>query len=65
MYPKLSVIVPVYNGEKFLHKCLDSVINQTYKNLEIICIVDGATDSSADIIKEYMQKDNRIKLIEQ
>ena len=62
---KLSVIIPVYNGEKFLHKCLDSVINQTYKNLEIICIVDGATDSSADIIKEYMQKDNRIKLIEQ
>lgn len=63
MYPKLSVIVPVYNVEKYLKKCLDSILNQTYKNLEIICVYDDSNDSTVEIAKEYVQKDSRIKLI--
>ena len=59
----ISVIVPVYNVEKYLSKCLDSIINQTYKNLEIICVDDGSTDSSPMILEEYAQKDSRIKII--
>lgn len=62
---KISVIIPVYNVEKYLSRCLDSIINQTYKNLEIICIDDGSTDTSAQILKEYAQKDSRIKIITQ
>ncbi len=60
---KISVIIPVYNVEKYLPKCLDSLINQTYQNLEIICIDDGSTDTSPQILKEYAQKDSRIKII--
>ena len=60
----LSVIVPVYNTEKYLRECLDSVINQTLKDIEIICINDGSTDRSLDILKEYALKDNRIKIID-
>lgn len=56
----VSVIIPIYNTEKYLHKCLDSVINQTYKNLEIILINDGSTDNSQLIINEYQKKDRRI-----
>ena len=55
--PKISVIIPVYNVEKYLQKCLDSVINQTYKNLEIICINDGSPDNSGKILDEYAKKD--------
>ena len=61
----LSVIIPVYNVEPYLEQCLDSVINQTYKNLEIICINDGSTDNSLKILEKYQKKDNRIKLINQ
>ncbi len=57
---KISVIVPVYNSEKTLEKCLDSIIEQTYSNLEIIIINDGSKDSSDKIIKEYEKKDSRI-----
>lgn len=60
----ISIIIPVYNVEKYLHTCLDSVINQTYKNIEIICINDGSTDSSLKILNEYKQKDSRIKIID-
>ena len=63
MYPLISVIVPVYNVEDYLRKCLDSIVNQTYKNLEIILIDDGSTDNSGKICDEYAAKDNRIKLI--
>ena len=63
--PVISVIVPVYNVEKYLSKCLDSIINQTYKNLEIICVDDGSTDSSPMILEEYAKKDTRIKVVEQ
>lgn len=59
----ISVIVPVYNAEKYLDVCLDSIINQTYKNLEIILIDDGATDKSGSICDEYAKKDPRIKVI--
>lgn len=61
--PKVSVIIPVYNVEKYLKQCLDSVINQTLKDIEIICINDGSTDTSGTILKEYAQKDSRIKII--
>ena len=63
--PKVSVIIPVYNVEKYLRECLDSVVNQTLKEIEIICVDDGSTDSSLDILKEYACKDNRITVITQ
>lgn len=61
----ISVIIPVYNVEKYLHECIDSVINQTYKNLEIILVDDGSTDSSGEICDEYIEKDDRITVIHQ
>lgn len=61
--PKISVIIPVYNVEKYLHECLDSVKNQTFKDIEIICINDGSTDNSAQILDEYAKNDPRIKVI--
>lgn len=63
--PKVSVIIPVYNTEKYLKECLDSAINQTLKDIEIICVNDGSTDSSWHILKDYEVRDNRIKLIDQ
>ena len=60
---KVSVIVPVYNVEKYLAECINSIINQTLKEIEIICVNDGSTDSSLDILREYEKKDNRIKVI--
>ncbi len=62
---KISIIIPVYNVETHLERCLESVINQTYKNLEIILVNDGSTDASGQICEEYSKKDNRIKLINQ
>ena len=62
--PKISVIVPVYNVEKYLSECLDSIVNQTLKEIEIICVNDGSTDSSLSILKEYASKDTRIKIID-
>ena len=59
----ISIIIPVYNVEQYLGKCLDSVISQTYKNLEIILVDDGSTDNSGKICDEYALKDNRIKVI--
>lgn len=59
----ISVIVPVYNVEKTIRKCLDSILSQTYKNLEIILVNDGSTDNSGDICKEYYKKDSRIVMI--
>ena len=63
--PKISVIIPVYNVERFLKKCLESVINQTLSDLEIICINDGSTDKSLSILNSFAQKDNRIIVINQ
>ena len=62
--PKISVIIPVYNVEKYLSECLDSVISQTLKDIEIICVNDGSTDNSLQILKEYASKDIRIKIID-
>ena len=62
---KASIIVPVYNTEKYLKKCLDSLVNQTLKDIEIICINDGSLDNSLQILKEYEKKDNRIKIVNQ
>lgn len=61
----VSVIVPVYNVEKYLAKCLDSIISQTLKNIEIICVNDGSQDNCGEILKSYSNKDNRIKVITQ
>lgn len=61
--PKLSIIVPVYNVEKYLGGCLDSLLNQTLKDIDIICVDDGSTDNSAQILKEYAEKDKRIRII--
>jgi len=63
--PKISVIIPIYNSEKYLKKCLDSVIKQTLKDIEIICIDDGSTDNSKEILREYAKKDKRIVILEQ
>ena len=63
--PLISVIIPVYNVENFLHDCLNSVISQTYTNLEIILVDDGSSDKSGEICDEFAQKDNRIKVLHQ
>ena len=59
---KISVIVSVYNVEKYVKKCLDSILNQTYENIEIIIVNDGATDNSENICKEFVENENRAKL---
>ena len=62
--PLVSIIVPVYNAEQFLPKCLDSLINQTYQEIEIICVNDGSQDASLDILNNYARQDLRIKVID-
>lgn len=61
--PKVSVIVPVYNSSKYLRECLDSILNQTLKEIEVIIIDDGSTDESISIISEYEDKDERVKAL--
>ena len=61
----ISIIVPVYNVEKYLPQCLDSLIGQTYRDLEIICVNDGSTDGSLAILEQYAAKDDRIKVVSQ
>ena len=63
MPPKVSVVIPVYNVEKFLHRCVDSVLNQTYNNLECILVDDGSSDKSPSICDEYAHLDNRVVAI--
>ena len=63
--PKVSVIIPCYNVEAYLAECLDSVINQTLKDIEIICINDGSKDSTLEILQNYKEKDERVVLISQ
>lgn len=60
---KVSIIIPIYNVEQYLAQCLDSVINQTYKNIEIICVNDCSLDNSFRILDEYSKNDKRIKII--
>ena len=61
--PKLSVIVPVYNTEKYLSKCLDSILNQTLRDIEVIIVNDGSTDNSQQIIDDFAKRDTRISFI--
>ena len=63
--PKISVVVPVYNAEEYIKESLDSIINQTLKEIEIICVNDGSTDNSLQILKQYAAKDNRITILSQ
>ena len=62
---KVSIIIPVYNVEKYLAKCLDSIINQTLKDIEIICVNDGSTDNSLEILTDYAISDSRVIIINQ
>lgn len=62
--PIVSVIIPVYNVEKYLTQCLDSVLGQTYTNIEVICVNDGSPDNSIDILRKYERDDSRIKVLE-
>ncbi len=62
---KVSVIVPVYNVEKYLRKCMDSIVGQTFRDIEIICIDDGSPDGSINILNEYAEKDTRVKIVRQ
>ena len=62
--PKVSVIIPVYNVEKYLRECLNSVLSQTLEDIEVICINDGSPDNSIDILREYASKDKRIIIID-
>ena len=64
-YPDISVIIPVYNVEKYIARCLDSVINQNFLNIEINCINDGSTDRSLFILRDYAAKDSRIRILNQ
>ncbi|MGI2030314.1 glycosyltransferase family 2 protein [Endozoicomonas acroporae] len=61
----ISIIIPMYNTEKYLSKCLDSIINQTYRNLQIICVNDGSSDNSLTIAQSYARKDSRLIVIDQ
>lgn len=60
----ISILVPIYNVEKYLHQCLDSLQAQTFSNFEVICINDGSTDGSRQIIQEYLDKDERFTVID-
>lgn len=63
--PIVSIIVPVYNVERYLRQCLDSLVNQTYQNNEIICVDDGSTDASSEILTEYALKNSKVRVIRQ
>ena len=63
--PKVSVIIPVYNVDQYLSQCLDSVVNQTLEDIEIICVDDGSTDNSLKILMEYAEKDSRVIVLRQ
>ena len=61
--PKISIVIPCYNNAQYLKRCLDSAINQTYQDIEIICIDDKSTDNSLEILHQYTEKDPRIKVL--
>ena len=63
--PMVSVIIPVYNVEPWLCECLDSAVRQTLREIEIICVNDGSTDASTEILREYAEHDSRIQIISQ
>lgn len=57
------MIIPIYNGEQYIDKCLESITNQYYQNLEILCVVNGSTDASEKMIRAWMERDDRVKLL--
>ena len=61
---RISVIIPIYNGEKYIREAVESVCRQPYHNLEIICVNDGSLDKSSEIVREIANNDGRIKLLE-
>ena len=63
LLPKVGLIVPIYNVQKYLAECLDSLLNQSYENLEIVLVDDKSTDSSLEIAREYVERDKRVSLI--
>ena len=63
--PKISVIIPVYNGSKHLGQCLDSVLGQTLREIEIICVDDGSTDDSLRLLQDYERTDGRVTVLHQ
>lgn len=63
--PAISVVIPVYNTEKYLSQCLETVLNQSFRDLEVICVNDGSTDSSAEILRQFAARDSRVKVITQ
>ena len=63
--PRLSIIVPIYNVEKYLPRCIESILNQTFKDFELILVNDGSTDSSYEILKEYENKYDNFRVINQ
>lgn len=63
--PKISFIVPVYNSEKKVKKCLQSILNQTYKNLEVVCVNDGSKDNSLNVLRKMQEQDSRIVILDQ
>ena len=63
MTPAVSIIMPVYNTEKYLRECLDSILNQSLTEIEVLCVNDGSTDSSLEIMNEYAAKDPRVIVI--
>ena len=63
MKAEISIVIPIYNAEKTIRRCIDSAVNQTYNNIEIILVDDGATDASGKICDEYAEKDTRIRVI--
>ena len=63
MKPHISVVVPVYNGERYLRECLDSILNQTFSDIELVLVDDGSSDLSGLICDEYATKDNRVRVL--
>ncbi len=63
--PLISIIIPVFNAERYLAGCLDSILCQTHQNMEVICVNDGSKDGSQDVLNQYAKKDPRIKVIVQ
>ena len=62
---KVSVVIPIYNVENYLAACLDSIVNQTLEDIEIICINDGSTDNTLEVLNSYAEKDDRFTVITQ
>lgn len=63
--PTISVVMPIYNVEDYLEESLNSVLNQTFKDFEVICVNDGSTDKSLNILNDFKKKDDRIRIISQ